>query len=210
VLQTATQIIAPLVTTVEQLAAPVLTTAGQVVAPIASAAENVIAPVATSGTASQLIAGVEQDVAPAIVAPALASSEPLTPGTTTEANGVQPTIRMTEAIVPKRGSSAISTMPATPVTDSFASLPSASQVAPNAREATASPSRESQPFGPARPHGFPASAGTAGAGGGSTAPLFAALAAILLLAAPGLGRRLRLRLAPRPLPILATSLERPG
>jgi hypothetical protein len=45
----------------------------------------------------------------------------------------------------------------------------------------------------------------------SAALLFvAALAAAFLLVAPGLGRRLRPRLASRPLPIYLTSLERPG
>lgn len=46
--------------------------------------------------------------------------------------------------------------------------------------------------------------------GGTLVILLAVLAATLFLAAPGLGRRLRLRLAPWPRPILHLSLERPG
>jgi hypothetical protein len=51
---------------------------------------------------------------------------------------------------------------------------------------------------------------SASVGGGALVILLAALAAALSLAAPGLGRRLRPRLAPWPQPILHLSLERPG
>jgi hypothetical protein len=60
----------------------------------------------------------------------------------------------------------------------------------------------------------PGSGGTGlsftGGSGAGIAILLAALAAGLFLAAPGLGRRLRPRLAPWPLPTLHLSLERPG
>jgi hypothetical protein len=46
--------------------------------------------------------------------------------------------------------------------------------------------------------------------GSGAAPLVAALVAALLVAVPGLSRRLRLELAPWPLPISLPSLERPG
>jgi hypothetical protein len=51
---------------------------------------------------------------------------------------------------------------------------------------------------------------SASAGGGALVAFLAALAAALFLAAPGLGRRLRPRLAPWPQPIPYLSLERPG
>ena len=74
--------------------------------------------------------------------------------------------------------------------------------------ATASPvPRDPVPFAPGSPlSGLASASASAGAG----ALLLAALAATLLLAAPGLGRRLRPKLAPWPQPIPQLSLERPG
>ncbi len=81
---------------------------------------------------------------------------------------------------------------------------------PNSGGTTASSSpRIPQPFAPGGPLSGLASA-SATAGAGALVPLLAALAAALLLAAPGLGRRLRPGLAPWPQPILPLSLERPG
>lgn len=63
------------------------------------------------------------------------------------------------------------------------------------------------PFSPGGPlSGLAPASASAGAG----VLLLAALAATLFLAAPGLGRRLRPRLAPWPQPIPQFSLERPG
>jgi hypothetical protein len=100
--------------------------------------------------------------------------------------------------VPPQGSSSIASVPGGPEnttadlggTEISLSLPSAPA-----------------PFAPGGPlSGLAWASASAGAG----AFLLAVLAAALLLAAPGLGRRLRLILAPWPQPILQVSLERPG
>lgn len=75
--------------------------------------------------------------------------------------------------------------------------------------ATAGSSRMPKPTGPSGPLGFLASV-SAAPGSGALLVFFAALAAIILVAAPGLGRRLRPDMAPWPLPITLASLERPG
>ena len=75
--------------------------------------------------------------------------------------------------------------------------------------ATAGSSRMPKPTGPSGPLGFLTSV-SAAPGSGALLVFFAALAAIILVAAPGLGRRLRPDMAPWPLPITLASLERPG
>jgi hypothetical protein len=69
--------------------------------------------------------------------------------------------------------------------------------------------RTPSPTGPGGPLGFLAAVSAAFASSGALI-FFAALAAIILVAAPGLGRRLRPAMAPWPLPIPLPSLERPG
>ena len=78
----------------------------------------------------------------------------------------------------------------------------------NPRGASARPDAGHSPLTPASP--FESSMSTAPSGGGFFFPLVAVVAATLLLAAPGVGRRLRPVTAPLRLPILALSLERPG
>ncbi len=56
----------------------------------------------------------------------------------------------------------------------------------------------------------PAGSAASGSSNGFSVPLFAAIAATLLLAAQGVGRRLRPLMALPPLPIFDLSLERPG
>jgi hypothetical protein len=76
-------------------------------------------------------------------------------------------------------------------------------------EASPPPPSTPPPFAPGGPLSGLASA-FASAGAGALVLLLAALAAAPILAVPGLGRRLRLTLAPWPQPILQLSLERPG
>jgi hypothetical protein len=64
------------------------------------------------------------------------------------------------------------------------------------------------PTSPNSPAGFSSIAAAFSGGGASI--FVAALVAALLLAVPGLSRRLRLELAPWPLPLPLSSLERPG
>lgn len=71
------------------------------------------------------------------------------------------------------------------------------------------PSNSPMPTAPGGPPGALGSAFTSAAAG-ALVIFLAALAAALLLAAPGLGRRLRPTLAPWPLPDPQLSLERPG
>ncbi|MGH3128909.1 MAG: hypothetical protein ACRDPX_13395 [Gaiellaceae bacterium] len=78
-----------------------------------------------------------------------------------------------------------------------------------AHTAKAGSSRTPAPTGPSGPFGFLTSV-SAAPGSGALLVFFAALAAIILVAAPGLGRRLRPDMAPWPLPITLASLERPG
>ena len=71
--------------------------------------------------------------------------------------------------------------------------------------------RPHSPAGPGTPSGPSVPSSAAAVFSGSGASIFvAALVAALLLAVPGLSRRLRLELAPWPLPIALPSLERPG
>jgi hypothetical protein len=90
---------------------------------------------------------------------------------------------------------------------------SPADVAPRADRAThtarAGSSRTPAPTGPWGPLGSLTSV-SAAPGSGAMLVFFAALAAIFLLAAPGVGRRLRPALAPWPLPLSLASLERPG
>jgi hypothetical protein len=88
--------------------------------------------------------------------------------------------------------------PWSPAPAASASRPAASAKAPGA------PS----PHGPSVP--APPSSISAGSFGGGALFGLAALGALLLLAAPGMSRRLRLMLALPPLPVALSPLERPG
>lgn len=95
---------------------------------------------------------------------------------------------------------------------SSSSAPAAGVFVPSQGENGATPSSHARTPLPEIPSG-PLTAllfASASGGGGALALLLAALAATSLLARPGLGRRLRPRLAPWPQPIPHLSLERPG
>ena len=94
---------------------------------------------------------------------------------------------------------------ATSVDNPWSQTPDASKSrpAPSAKE-LGSPSRHG-PSLPATPSSI-----SAGSFGGGALLVLAVLGALFLLAAPGMGRRLRLMLALPPLPVALSPLERPG
>ena len=101
----------------------------------------------------------------------------------------------------------ISTIPRVPVHAEGSSSDPTS--AAGSRTTAVSP-RRSAPEVPSGPFFGLFAAMAAALASGASLILVAALAAALVLAAPGLGRRLRLTLAPWPLPTALPSLERPG
>jgi hypothetical protein len=98
---------------------------------------------------------------------------------------------------------------ASPAPSDFSALPSLTGADLGGAKASPSLPSAPAPFAPGAPLSGFASA-SAAAGAGVFALLLAALAGALIMAAPGLGRRLRPGLAPGPQPIPQLSLERPG
>jgi hypothetical protein len=86
--------------------------------------------------------------------------------------------------------------------------PSHEAAATRDRQESSQPTREPVRDLPSPPVSGLVPSATAGAGAVST--FLAALAAVLFLAAPGIGRLLRSRLPSPPQPLLSLSLERPG
>ncbi len=209
--EAATQVVAPLLETTQQALDPVVTTAQQAVTPLTGRAAQHDAPLtgpvqdaATPTPEQGSVGGPTQQ--PGVAEPARVNPAPTTDDVTVTARPAA------GAAAHTRGGAGNGSFgsPRAPQTGFVASFTPESAVheTPATRHSSASPVRAPGPFAPGKPSGFSA---TPGAGGGSIfVPLFAVIAAMLLLAAQGVGRRLRPTLAPPRLPILALSLERPG
>jgi hypothetical protein len=201
--------------TATQVIAPVVDEAGQALGPVVKATDHVAAPLVSTATQGTSRMGPVQDTTTPI-------RDPGSAGGPTQQSGVVEPARGTPSIVvmrphasptqrPPRGSTPHVSGPA-PLAGFGSALVtqgSTADASSGPRQATASrPTGPRGPFAPGRPFGFSAAPATGGAS--FFVPLFAVVAAILLLAAQGVGRRLRPALASPQLPILALSLERPG
>jgi len=238
VLTAVAQITPPVLAAVDQVAAAAagsplveqaLQTATQVVAPIVDETGQVLQPVAkaTEQVHGRLAASAERDGVPLggpVQDPTTSTREPGSVGGPTQQSGVVGPARETADTVRTSSpasqtspfgrrhasSRADQAMPAFPlgleplVPTQDTTLDTSS----SPRHTSASPAPAPRPFAPGAPFGFFAT--TAAGGASFFVPLFAVVAAIFLLAAQGVGRRLRPTKAPPQLPILALSLERPG
>jgi hypothetical protein len=226
------QVAAPVLDT----AAPVLETTTPVVQAAATVAAPVTQPVSdvtasALGTVDELMRVTKQAGAPT-VGPAQDNATPA-PADTTSVRAVRTNPEVSSGgeasvdtelggsrniapVTPSRGpdvtrhaaSSATQSQSLAPTTwasDSWTPVPGASDSHPaTSAKAPRVPSRHG-PSVPATPSSI-----SAGSFGGGALLVFAALAVLLLLAAPGMSRRLRLVLALPPLPVALSPLERPG
>jgi hypothetical protein len=238
VLATVTQTTTPVLATVDQVVAPVVAAvsplveqtaqmAAQVIEPILDEAGRVLEPVArtTEHAAAPMISRGPQQRAPHlghVQETTTPSDEPGPVGGPTPESGVvgparaTPSPAVTSSTAPIIGSHVFTLPQRLPAATRQAVVRPIATVVPrdvldsssSSPHTTASQTPAPGPFAPGRPFGFFATAATGGAS--FFVPLFAVVAAIFLLAAQGVGRRLRPTLAPPQLPILALSLERPG
>jgi hypothetical protein len=196
--------------------APLLGSTG----PLSSSTRQILSSGSSPGTPQTGIAATPGSSLPASAPAAAETAAPLiTPVAATTPSGVPVSgDPVTVAVAPstrdrrpvfRAGRDATPTIGYATGMEYSAATPAASTDGQRARTAKAvSPDRPA-PNVPSGPIGFLAAISAAFAS--SAALLFvAALAAVFLLVAPGLGRRLRPRLASRPLPIYLISLERPG
>jgi hypothetical protein len=221
VLQQATAPVAETVAPAVQAAAPVLASAAPVVKS-ATASTGALASTKVVAPAAPVLAGTTKtldETTRPLTAPSSDPQEPAgTPsavdqppvsGSSTSA-GLPPSNKA-EVVQPRRERRQVASLGnAPPVVNAPlpGDAPTASSTGPN-RGTNATPPRK--PWLPGLPDG-PAGPvfSAAPLPGGSASIFVAALVAALLLAAPGLSRRLRLDTAPWPLPIALPSLERPG
>ena len=236
VVATVAQAAAPVLATVDQVAAPTVAavspllqqTAAQVIAPIVDTTGQILEPVAKATV--QAMAPLDSRAARNDAPPLGPVQATTTPSSHTGSVGGpthQPGVVGPARVAPAPAETASSPSPVrrhgagaaqrlTPPTQRPRVVPvlmpedaAAVNGSPSSSHATVSQTRApDHPFAPDRPFGFSATAATGGAS--FFVPLFAVIAAIFLLAALGVGRRLRPALAPPRLPILALSLERPG
>jgi hypothetical protein len=216
------QTTAPLVTTVDETLAPVLQpaleTTQDVLAPVVTTTQQALVPVADplAHSAAPLAGSVRQTTTPEGQAGRSDGGSTTAPGVVApvQADDLRPT-----PAAPTAGGSASRTpspirleVQRTPIEVApwlGSTLEPGLDSASGRHHATASPERLPGPSAPDGHGGFSVSSAPGGSGS-FFVPLFAVLAATLLLAAQGVGRRLRLTPTPPQLPILATSLERPG
>jgi hypothetical protein len=233
VVSTVQQTARPLVTAVRQTAAPALEASQLGLTPVVTTTRQVLDPVLSSLTqvTSRLAGARGQATTPGREAvrpaggPAAQSPGVVQPGTLTVGPELAiapvdealttPFRRLEETAVATPRPHSRAARRQEPGTTSFdpgswlgATPWSDRETAPGVRPATAAPATPG-PLAPTWPFGFSLSAAPF-SGGAFFVPLFAALAATFLLAAQGVGRRLRPALAPLRLPVLALSLERPG
>jgi len=231
--QTATQAAAPLVESGSTAAAPVLEPASQVAAPVVGKPQTSVQEsleVVTDAVAP-LVEQVAESAAP-IAASAERALETLAPLTGDSAHleagvvATAPPNVSPSSVSPTRPAAAGSVRSPSSDLVAFGNRGSHVTELPNLPSALAvglavAPSNGNAPMSPTqRPHvplpDFPPEpltevfSASASAGVGALMILLAALAAALFLAAPGLGRRLRPRLASWPQPSPHLSLERPG
>ena len=224
----------PVVQPVLQATAPVLTS----IEPVLEAAEPLTAPLLeataplleATGPALEVTAPLLETATQARMSPsstvvpppglgAASAGDAAAQSTSTSVSETVPPTLLVATDPPRpsasRDAGAVTTGPSRGATASIESSPpwASAEMAPRdgrtGHTATAGPSRLPKPTAPSRPLGFLTSV-SAAPGSGALLVFFAALAAIILVAAPGLGRRLRPDMAPWPLPITLASLERPG
>ena len=224
VVQPVLQATAPVLMSIE----PVLAVVEPVTAPLLEATAPLLE---TTGPALDVTAPLLETATQARLSPSPAtvpSSAPASGAATVGDTAAQPTSTSVSGTVPptraaidsprpsaSRDSEVVATGPSRGATVSielsspWASAEMAPRDARTRHTATAGSSRMPKPTGPSGPLGFLTSV-SAAPGSGALLVFFAALAAIIHVAAPGLGRRLRPAMAPWPLPITLASLERPG
>lgn len=212
VTEAAAPVVSQVAEPVAQAIAPVVQVATSVTAPLASKTVGPLSPVRGGTTKAKTVDEIVGLLTTAVTeGRSPAGGQPIADQSKTPASSTHlgPT-RSARATVAGRGAEArysASFREALVVTPS---LPGNSQVTADSNRGP-SATAPRKPRLPGLPRG-PAGPGSSAAPiQGGSAPIFvAALVAALLLAAPGLSRRLRLNLASWPLPIALPSLERPG
>ena len=224
--QTVTQAAAPVLETVEGATAvvtePVATLTGTVTTPLVETTtarvENTLGSASGTRAATSTLAGMQQATGDQSAGSIIAGDTPLSasggiatattlitpPGIANSALAPFAPYPSPDFATPPDRALGVITFPSAPVGDVRVTSYGDSEPMPSSR-----PHRPS-PDVPSRDLTAIFSGSTSAGGAGALVILLATLAAGFLLAAPGLGRRLRPRLAPWPRPILQLSLERPG
>jgi hypothetical protein len=194
--------------------APALDGTGQILEPLVTTTKPVVAPLASRAAQSSATPlGPVQDTTTPTGQTGLAGGPTQQQGVVGPARGPQSASTTRSHVSPVRPQQRDSARSVPAMAPQFRFHRTFVAISPDGasspHQTTASrPSAPHSPFAPDGPFGLALAAATAGAS--FFLPLFAVLAATFLLAAQGVGRRLRPTLAPPQLPILALSLERPG